>query len=167
MTTFSAPPHTTNHTPHQRRYRSHRRRVMAIKIRCSRPLCSSQTTTRTTHSTPRTQTRECFSMAGTRTSNPPPPTPKCQPMTRSPSQVQPPPPAHTQTTEQVYPAGVDRSCCPRTQQCANTPDHPNPVDLLPHAGATPPATPGTPIPDAVLQDHQPVRPGHYPLMFHP
>ena len=37
MTTFSAPPHTT-----RGQY------AMTIKIRCSRPLCSSQTTTRTT-----------------------------------------------------------------------------------------------------------------------
>ena len=45
-------------------------------------------------------------------------------------------------------AGSGRSCCPRTQQCAKTPIPPDPVIPLPHAGATPQATPRAPIPSA-------------------
>jgi hypothetical protein len=112
--------------------------MAAIKIRCSRPLCSSQTTTRTTPTTP--PPREAPRRGRNQDSGAP---------RRDPTRNNHPHPAR------ITPplAGNGRSCCPRTQQCANTP---TPIRTRrrspsPRRRDTP-ATAEAPIPDAVLRE---------------
>jgi len=143
MTTISAPPH------HARG-----REAAAQKIRCSRPLCSSQTTTRTTPPAPPPR-GGAVRVAGTRTGTP----------HGGPHPEQPPPPS----TDHSALTGNGRSCCPRTQQCANTPTPIRPRRPRFHTpGATPRPTgrgahSGRGTTGTTGRSDQ----GHHSLMFHP
>ena len=132
MTTFSAPPH------HARG-----RDAAAKKIRCSRPLCSSQTTTRTTH-----PTHHGKPVALRRGRN------------RTNSRIDPH--THTPGHRPTAPRGPRAGNPVLLSQDPTVCQHPQPLHaraVLPHAGAATPTTAGAPIPDAVLRTTAPVRPG--------
>jgi hypothetical protein len=117
--------------------------MAAIKIRCSRPLCSSQTTTRTTPAHHPAGRR--FGAAGTRTRGHHDPTRNN--------------PRHDRATALPHRRPVLLSQDPTV--CQHPHAHPDPATpRSPHSGATPrPNGPGRPFQRRYYGNHRPVRPG--------
>jgi hypothetical protein len=117
--------------------------MAAIKIRCSRPLCSSQTTTRTAHSTPSPtgRTLQRGRNQDLRT----------LPHGRTPTRNNHPPPRQ-RITPPTWP-GTAGPVVPGPNSVPTPPRPSGPGDApLPLAGATPRPTAAAPIPDAVLRE---------------